>query len=60
MDVEKIRLECKIGNWNTALKHLLELQYDGIIQGTKTSKSWVFWHPKTQLKHQDPNGVNTS
>lgn len=43
MDVEKIRVACKIGNWNTALKHCLELFVEGKIKGQKTSKSWVFW-----------------
>ncbi|MGD0424071.1 MAG: hypothetical protein ABSA92_11525 [Candidatus Bathyarchaeia archaeon] len=42
-DVEKIRVGCKIGNWQTALKHCLELLCEGNIQGTKTSKSWIFW-----------------
>lgn len=42
-DIEKIRKECKIGNWNTALKHCLELLLEGKIKGQKTSKSWVFW-----------------
>lgn len=43
LDVEKIRVGCGIGNWQTALKHCLELLYDGKIQGTKSSKSWIFW-----------------
>jgi len=43
MDVEKIRVACHIGNWQTALKHCLELQYDGRINATKSSKSWIFW-----------------
>ena len=43
LDVERIRVECSIGNWQTALKHCLELLHEGKIQGTKTSKSWVFW-----------------
>jgi hypothetical protein len=43
LDVEKIRVACKIGNWNTALKHCLELQYEGRIQAVKSSKSWIFW-----------------
>jgi len=41
--VENIRVACGIGNWNTALKHCLELLLDGRIKGQKTSKSWVFW-----------------
>jgi len=43
LDVEKIRVGCAIGNWQTALKHCLELLYDGKIQGIKTSKSWIFF-----------------
>ena len=46
MDVEKIREAAGIGNWNTALKHLLELKLQGIIEGQKTTKSWVFWIKK--------------
>ena len=42
-DVEKIRTSCGIGNWNTALKHLLELHSQGSIQGQRTTKGWVFW-----------------
>jgi hypothetical protein len=42
-DVEKIRTACGIGNWNTALKHCLELHFQGSIQGQRTTKGWVFW-----------------
>jgi hypothetical protein len=42
MDVEKIRVACGIGNWETALKHCLELGISGRIEAVKTSKSWVF------------------
>jgi hypothetical protein len=45
-DIEKIRVACGIGNWNTALKHCLELMLAGRIQGQKTSKSWIFWVSK--------------
>jgi len=51
IDVEKIRTSCKIGNWNTALKHCLDLLLQGRIQGQKTSKGWIFWtHQETHLK----------
>jgi len=43
LSVESIRAACNIGNWNTALKHCLELLLQGKIRGLKTSKSWVFW-----------------
>lgn len=46
VDVEKIRVACRIGNWNTALKHCLELLLAGKIAGQKTSKSWIFWIDK--------------
>lgn len=49
LDVEYIRTACKIGNWQTALKHCLELQYYGKIEAIKTSKSWVF-SAKTEKK----------
>jgi len=42
-DVEKIRTACGIGNWQTALKHLLELHSQGSIQGQRTTKGWIFW-----------------
>jgi len=42
-DIEKIRTACGIGNWNTALKHCLELYSQGSIQGQKTTRGWVFW-----------------
>jgi len=46
MDIEKIRVDVGIGNWNTALKHCLELVIARKINGQKTSKSWVFWIDK--------------
>ena len=42
LDIEKIREACGIGNWNTALKHCLELVLENKISGIKTSKSWIF------------------
>jgi hypothetical protein len=51
VDVEKIRTSCGIGNWNTALKHCLELLIQGKIKGQKTSKGWIFWtRQETQLQ----------
>jgi hypothetical protein len=51
IDVEKVRIACGIGNWNTALKHCLDLLLQEKIQGQKTSKGWIFWsHQRVQLK----------
>jgi len=56
MDVEKIRVACGIGNWETAAKHCLELLWDEKIRGVKTSNGWVFWarssrkHPKAHAQ----------
>ena len=47
MDVERIRTACGIGNWNTALKHCLELLVQGKINGKRTSKGWIFWVHET-------------
>jgi hypothetical protein len=49
LDVAKIRVACRIGNWNTALKHCLELMLDGQINGQRTSKGWIFW-PKRETR----------
>jgi hypothetical protein len=46
MDVEKIRVDLGMGNWNTVLKHCLQLVMEKKIRGLKTSKSWVFWIEK--------------
>jgi hypothetical protein len=51
VDVEKIRINCGIGNWNTALKHCLQLLIQGKIKGEETSKGWLFWiHQPTHLQ----------
>jgi hypothetical protein len=52
--VENIRVACNIGNWNTALKHCLELLIQEKINGQKTSKSWIFWidHPQTRTAYR--------
>jgi hypothetical protein len=53
MDVEKIRVACHIGNWQTALKHCLELQYEHKIKAMKSSKGWIFWIPtRHKISHQ--------
>jgi hypothetical protein len=50
LDIEKIRIAAGIGNWNTALKHCLELMLNRKIEGQKTSKSWVFWCKNKQIE----------
>jgi hypothetical protein len=56
MDIEKIRIDSGIGNWNTALKHCLELKIAGKIEGQKTSKGWIFWLGKDQHRKVDSHG----
>jgi FtsZ-binding cell division protein ZapB len=43
VDAENVRVQAGISNWQTSLKHLLELVVQGKINGEKTSKSWIFW-----------------
>jgi len=52
MDVEKIRVAIGIGNWNTAVKHCLELMLDGKINGQRTSKGWIFWAKQEVKKNE--------
>jgi len=53
--VENIRVAYNIGNWNTALKHCLELLLQEKIKGQKTSKSWIFWidSPQANAIHRN-------
>jgi len=44
--VETIRVSCGVGNWNTALKHCLELLLSKQIEGQRTSNGWIFWIAK--------------
>ena len=46
MDIESIRKEAGIGNWQTAKAILLELLVEGIVKGQKSTKSWTFWISK--------------
>jgi len=46
LDVENVRAKAKIGNWNTAMHHLLELLIQSKIYGQKTSHGWIFWIEK--------------
>jgi hypothetical protein len=46
MDVEHIRVSAGIKNWQTALKHLLELVLESKICGQKTTRGWIFWREK--------------
>ena len=41
LHVECIRVSCEIGNWNTALKHCLELVLSKQIEGERTSNGWI-------------------
>jgi hypothetical protein len=49
--VEDIRFSCGVGNWNTALKHCLELVLSNQVQGKRTSNGWIFWIDKEASKN---------
>ena len=46
IDAENVRIKAGIANWQTCLKHLLELVVAKKIMGEKTTKSWIFWSLK--------------
>ena len=48
LSVDAVRFRSKIPSWSTARAALLELLADGQIRGMKTSKSWVFWMPRSE------------
>lgn len=48
LDVEFIRVEAEIKNWQTAISHLLQLVIEGKICGQKTTKGWIFWMEKNR------------
>ncbi|MGD0175550.1 MAG: hypothetical protein ABSC50_01850 [Candidatus Bathyarchaeia archaeon] len=43
MDVENVRLQTGLKNWESTKSILLELVLQGSIAGEKTTKGWIFW-----------------
>ncbi len=43
MDVENIRLNAGLKNWESTKALLLELVILGKVLGQKTTKGWIFW-----------------
>jgi len=43
MDVENVRVRAGLKNWESTKALLLEMTLQGVIQGQKTTKSWIFW-----------------
>ena len=43
MDVENVRLQTGLKNWESTKSILLEMVLQGRIAGEKTTKGWIFW-----------------
>jgi hypothetical protein len=43
MDVENVRLQSGLKNWESTKSILLEMVLQGSIAGEKTTKGWIFW-----------------
>lgn len=43
MDVENVRLQSGLKNWESTKSILLEMVLLGNIAGQKTTKGWIFW-----------------
>ena len=43
MDVENVRLQSGLKNWESTKSILLEMVLQGSIAGQKTTKGWIFW-----------------
>lgn len=43
MDVENIREQSGLKNWESTKSILLEMVLQGTILGQRTTKGWIFW-----------------
>ena len=43
MDIENVRVNAGLKNWESTKAILLEMVLQGVILGKKTTRSWVFW-----------------
>jgi hypothetical protein len=43
MDVENVRVQAGMKNWESTKSILLEMVLQGTIEGEKTTKGWIFW-----------------
>ncbi|MGP8069267.1 MAG: hypothetical protein ACLP5V_05210 [Candidatus Bathyarchaeia archaeon] len=43
MDVENVRVQAGLKNWESTKAILLEMVLQGSVLGQKTTKSWIFW-----------------
>lgn len=60
IDPENIAKKVNVG-WGTALRYALELVIFGEIQGTKTSKSWIFWlDPSSSINKREAEKIERS
>ena len=50
MDVENVRLQTGLKNWESTKSILLEMVIQGRIAGQKTTKGWIFWLDKAVLR----------
>ena len=50
MDVENVRLQTGMKNWESTKSILLEMVIQGRIAGQKTTKGWIFWLDKSVLR----------
>ena len=50
MDVENVRLQTGLKNWESTKSILLEMVIQGRIAGQKTTKGWIFWLDKSVLR----------
>lgn len=49
VSIEYVARHLNVG-WGTARAILLELTLSGKVAGQKTTKSWIFWIPRTETE----------
>ncbi len=58
MDVENVRVQAGLKNWESTKAILLEMVLQGSVLGQKTTKSWIFWvNTPIALSHQLKRGL---
>ena len=52
MDVENIREQTGLKNWESTKSILLEMVLQGTILGQRTTRGWIFWVNPTAMRNK--------
>jgi hypothetical protein len=52
MDVENVREQTGLKNWESTKSILLEMVLQGTILGQRTTRGWIFWVNPTAMRNK--------